>query len=66
MSKVTLYSQMATKLAYPSAAFTAPDMRSMLGLYAFGGVITPSTVVSSRGYLEMRVAQAGTVEVSDG
>ena len=66
MSRVRLFSQMGTKIAYPSAAFGTPDMRSMLGLYAFGDAVTPSTVVSSAGILEIRDAIAQTVVISDG
>ncbi len=54
MSRVTLFSLHKTRIAYPSEAFTTPDMRSMLGLYAFGP-ISASTVMSSRGLLTLSV-----------
>jgi len=52
MSRVTLFSLFKTRIAYPSAAFTTPDMRSMLGLYAFASS-TAAPAVPSRGLLAL-------------
>ena len=48
MSRVTLFSAVPLRVAYPSASFGTPDRRSMLGLYAFGAT-SASTVVPSIG-----------------
>lgn len=52
MSRVTLYSLIPERIAYPSAAFGTDDHRSMLGLYAFGAA-SASTVVPSRALLAL-------------
>lgn len=66
MSRVTLYSLLGTRVAYPSADFGADDWRSALGVYAFGGISTGAPpVVSSKGFVDLRHAAAQTVDIRD-